>query len=189
MKMSPHLHRVIIGRTREVRGPDALERAAVAVCILVAIVAALIYGLHQVHMVEATEAIAMVAGPTEYNLIEYRAVHGDWPPRTDTRVFGEIVQQGLYVKKITLEQGGALTATLTFEALAYHPDFILNTPEKRKTSGYLSFRPAILGASGYESVMFLCGYAMPPAGAAEPQARNRTTLAANDVPPTCRRDR
>lgn len=124
MKTSLHLHRVIVGRTREVRGPDALEHAAVAVCILVATVAAMIYGLHQVHMVQAIEAITLVSGPKEYNLIEYRAVRGDWPPRTDTRIVGGN-RQGTYVKNITLGRGGVLTADLTFEKFVYHPGFFV----------------------------------------------------------------
>ena len=185
MKTFPYLHRVTVGRSREVRGPDALELGAVAACVLAVIVVALSYGLRQIHMAEVTEAIALVSGPSEYNLIEYRALYGGWPPYADGDIVGGN-RQGAYVKNIALGRDGVLTAELALRQNDFHPGFIVYAPEKRKTSGDLSFRPVLMGASGYETMMLLCGNAVPPVGVSEPHALNHTTIPEGDLPLACR---
>lgn len=176
------LHRVTIGRTREVRGPDALERGFVGVIIAIAMTVAVMFSIHSVRMIQTLDAVTLASG-AEIDAIIHRAVHGDWPRADDPNVLGRSVT-GRYVTRMTLGDDGLITATLTLGPVhgfgSRHPSTI------DATHGVLAFRPELLGMPEAPTIAFLCGYAKPVTGSAVTSSTNPTTLAEQDLPPFCR---
>lgn len=185
MQKRPPRYGVTIGRTREVRGSDALEFLAVAACVLSVLLVAMAYGFHQKRMAAITEPLSLASGGPESGLIVYRSLYGSWPSSLPNEIFREN-GIGLFVQTLRLRHYGAITAKITFpdKTEPYFPGWKV----VRKTSGLLSFRPVIAGAEGYGAVLFLCGYASPPRGVPAPRSVNETTLNEDDLPPDCRRD-
>jgi len=181
------MHKAVIGRSREVCGPDALELVFAAALVLLVTSIAMAYGLHQIRMAKATEAFTLTANARIAD-VEYQAFHGEWPPPDDRFVIGSYTQ-GEYVKSLTLGRDGTLTAGIRLQVSDPERDFIVFSRfwESKPVDGYLSFRPVVAGAEGYGSVLFLCGFASPPHGIAEPAGANMTSLGGNDLPPGCRR--
>lgn len=177
------LHRVTIGRTREVRGPDSLERAIVGIIIAVAMTLAVGFGVHQMRMADAAEAVTLARG-IEYDEVVARAVHGNWlsPPAAAGIARGT---KGRYVRKTTVGGDGVITMQLMLDTHAWG---VATRAEDRHApiAGLLSFRPQLIGAPGYEGVTFACGYAKPPGRATSPRGDNHTTLQRRDLPPACR---
>lgn len=186
MPSGPPPYKIVTGRTREVRGPDALELVFVAACILAACGIATVYGLHQLSMTETTEAFTLARNAMIGEVV-YKAFNGDWPHAGDTNVVTPDMQ-GKYVRSIKLGQKGTLTAGLMVNPFIRQENFtVFNEIRKPAIRGYLSLRPVVAGAQGYGSVLFLCGFELPPPGVGEPAGKNKTTLEGNDLPPACRR--
>lgn len=181
------MHKVVIGRSRELRGPDALELVLVAACVLAICGIATVYGLHQFRMAKTTEVLTLTTNAKIAD-VEYRAFNGEWPPPDDRFVLGSFAQ-GKYVESLKLGRDGTLTAGIRFQVSDPERDFIVFSRfwASKPVDGYLSFRPVVAGAEGYGSVLFLCGFASPPHGIAEPAGANMTSLGGNDLPPGCRR--
>ncbi len=183
----PSLHRVTVGRTREVRGPDALERGFVGLTIMAAAVLAIGYGIHQMRMVKVTEAIVLARQP-QIDETLYRAAHGTWPKTGDPSIVAGAQATGAvghYVTAAHLARHGVITMRLSlgqepFRTIAHE------LGEDEPSSGRLSFRPQLLGVPGFQAVTMLCGYARPVGGKTLPGANNGTTLSRQDVPPLCR---
>lgn len=172
------LHRVTIGRTREVRGPDALERGFVGLIIAVAIAVAGAFAIHSVRMVQTLDAVTLASG-AEIDAIIHRAVHGDWPRADDPGVTSGNAT-GNYVTRMRLGAHGLITANLS----AAH---IYGTSARHDANrGVLAFRPELLGPVDAPIITYLCGYAKPVAGGTVSSANNPTTLAEQDLPPFCR---
>lgn len=167
------------------RGPDALERAAVAMCTLTVLVFAVGFGIHQVRMAESIEAVSLVSGTPEYNLMEYRALYGRWPSRSNASVVGDNAT-GKYVRDISLDRDGVLTANIDFVPVSGLMNSSNTKGLKPRIDTYLSFRPLILGSGDAKAFMFLCGNASPPASNGTLYGENRTTLTRVDSPPDCR---
>ncbi len=174
------LHRITVGRTREVRGPDAMERLAAGVVASVVVGLALGFGAHQVRMFQALDAVSLATGPT-YDAIIHRALHGAWPEPADDASVGDNVQ-GRWVRHVVPEPYGGLTMHLTFTQAPL--DNIGN--RKPVSHGIVSMRPQWIQAGDFAAVTLLCGYAKPVPGAPAPRAVNRTTAARQDLPPFCR---
>lgn len=165
-------------QARRVRGPDALEYVAVTFISLIVIVCALPYLQHQVHMTQTTEAIALSQGP-KIDMIVQRALYGDWPaPSTTTLQHPSNLLSSYHVRKISLMPDATVDMTLSST-----PPLENHTSLPALT---VSFRPALLGAAGAQSVIFLCGHAAPPPGTTTVFGSNRTTVPSNDLPPACR---
>ena len=165
------LHRVVIGRTREVRGPDALERFAAGVTVAVVVAIAAGYGARSMLMAQTLDALSM-ARFQQINAVVYRAEHGRWPPPASPTEVGHsrvthVVQGG----------GGVITAELALGSTAGAPGSV---------HGFLSFRPELLGSKEAPAISFLCGYAKPVAGAVEGGAADRTSIPRKYLPPFCR---
>ncbi|HET9818500.1 MAG TPA: hypothetical protein VFP92_04980 [Rhodanobacteraceae bacterium] len=174
-------------QARRVRGPDALEYAAVAVTILVVLTGAAAFLVHPMHIVQATEGY-MAAASVKPDMIVHRAVHGSWPAPDDP-VMADMAShfQGVYVRHVSLAPDHALVVDVSFSNRLQ-----IGGPRELDAShagGTLSFRPALLGVPGAYSVMWLCGHAMPPSGPGKVFGQDRTTLAVNDLPFGCRRPR
>jgi len=184
MLNNKHYYNVTIGRTREVRGPDALETVVVWAFILAVLAIPMTYGFHQARMAEMTEPVSLVNASPNYDLIIYRSLYGRWPSSLPDEILKEN-RIGAYTKSFKLGAHGSMTAEVVF--LDQWVRTYINWSDSNKPSGFLSFRPVIAGARGYGSVLFLCGNASPPPGAPEPLAANRTTLVDNDLPPECRK--
>jgi hypothetical protein len=181
MRRRGHLHRVTIGRTREVRGPDAMERAAAGLIILVAMASAVGFGARHIRMVQSLDAVVL-ASATYYDSVVYRSVHGTWPSPDPDILGGNF--GGRYADNISLDPGGGITAELRLDA----PVFAKrrgSTAGRGQHRGLLSLRPERLGARDFPAFTLLCGYATPLA-AGRVQAASRTTVARSDLPPFCR---
>ena len=176
-------HRTVIGRTREVRGPDALEGGFAGIVIAVATAIAGWYGIQLMQMSQALDAVTVVRA-AQINAIVYHAVHGRWPSPRNLHIV-PADSRGKYVKQLVLGEGGSFSAELRLDT---RPVILagLGLREWRSTHGFLSFRPELLGSKDAPSVSFLCGYAKPVAGALNTGVENRTTLPRNSLPPFCR---
>lgn len=185
MRKVHHVHRVTVGRTRELRGPDAFERLAVAFIGFVVLGFALWYGLAHIRMTKSSEAISLALIP-EYNLILYRAHYGEWPAPENPHIVPAHAT-GKYVKSVSLEPGGGLRVEMGFGPHRSYTNskgqLVFRPP---KTSGYLSFRPQLVGAPGARAVIFLCGHADPVGESPHLRASDTTTLPVNFLPPACR---
>lgn len=174
---------MVIGRTREVRGPDALERGFAGIVIAVATAIAGWYGTQLMQMSQALEAVTTVRAG-EINAVVYHAVHGRWPSPGNRHIV-PTGNHGTYVKQLVLGEGGTFNAELTLDA---RPVILagLGLRGPRSTRGFLSFRPELFGSKDAPTVSFLCGYAKPVDGAFKTGVTNRTTLPRNYLPPFCR---
>jgi hypothetical protein len=176
-------HQITIGRTREVRGPDALEQGFAGVIVAVAMVIAGWFGIQLIHMTQTLDAVSVAGGP-QINAIIYHAEHGRWP----SPGYRDIVaahSNGNYVEHLALGEGGVITAELT---LGPAQGGLSGRGARLPNSihGFLSFRPELLGSKDAPSISFLCGYAKPVAGAIETTAAGQTTLPREYLPPFCR---
>lgn|SRR5574337_130751 len=176
-------HRITIGRTREVRGPDALERGAVGMIIAVVMVIAVWFGMQLVHMTQTLDAVTLASG-AQISAVIYHAEHGRWPA-ADERNIVAADSHGSYVKHLTLGEGGVITAELALSPAQGIPSR-LDADVLGNAHGFLSFRPELLGSTDAPSILFLCGYAKPVVGAIGTAAANRTTLPRKYLPPFCR---
>lgn len=176
-------HRIVIGRSREVRGPDALERGFAGLIIAAAMVIAVWFGIQLVQMTQTLDAVSLAGGP-QINAVLYHAVRGRWPSAGNQDIIAAN-GQGSYVEHLTLGEGGVITA----ELMLGPAQGVLTGRGARLPSsmqGFLSFRPELLGSKDEPVMTFLCGYAKPVAGAVETAAANRTTLPRRYLPPLCR---
>ena len=181
MLKNKHLYNVAAGRTREVRGPDALELAFAWGLILAILLIPAVYGLRQMRMAEMTEPVSMVSALPRNELIIYRSLYGRWPSSLPSAED----ESGRFFKAFKLGKRGSITAQITFQAQGAWP--LPAWDDSLETNGYLSFRPVIAGAAGYGALMLLCGYASAPPGVPEPTSVNHTTLNNGDLPPDCRK--
>jgi hypothetical protein len=177
-------HQIIIGRTREVSGPDALEQGFAGVIVTVAMVIAGWFGIQLIHMTQTLDAVSLASLP-QIDAIMYRTVHGRWLSPGNRHIVAAH-SNGSYARHLALGEGGVITAEMTLGpvqgALTGHgarvPDSL---------HGFLSFRPELLGSEDAPAISFLCGYAKPVAGAVvETAVSNRTTLPRKYLPPFCR---
>jgi len=176
-------HQITIGRTREVRGPDALERGFAGMIIAVAMVIAVWFGVQLIQMTQTLDAVSVAGGP-QINAIIYHAEHGRWPSPGNRDIVAAD-SNGNYVEHLALGEGGVITAELTLGPAQR----VLTGRGARLPSsihGFLSFRPELLGSKDAPSISFLCGYAKPVAGAIETTTANQTTLPRKYLPPFCR---
>lgn len=182
MRPARPLHRVTIGRTRELRGPDALERGFVGLIIAAGMVVAVCFGGRLIRMSQSLEAVSLSVA-TKIDAVVHHTVHGRWP-RPDTSATKRMVQ-GTYATNLSLGRDGVITAHLTLDASR---SFISHSmPLAGGTvRGTLAFRPELLGVRGAATITYLCGYAKPVSGGVEAIAANTTTLARHDLPPFCR---
>ncbi|HZX72323.1 MAG TPA: hypothetical protein VFE77_16070 [Rhodanobacter sp.] len=177
------LHRITIGRTREVRGPDAFEQGVAGVIVAVVTAFAGWFGVQLVHMTQTLDAVTFARG-AQINAVIYHAVQGRWPSPGDRNVVAAD-SHGDYVTHLALGEGGVITAELTLGPV---PVILTRGfgPVSGSAHGFLSFRPELLGSKDAPSISFLCGYAKPVAGAIESSAVNQTTLPRKYLPPFCR---
>lgn len=178
------LHRVTIGRTREVRGPDAFERGVAGIIIAVVSALALGFGLQLSRMVQTLEAVSMTS-TAKIDSVTYHTIHGHWPRAGDP----DIVVPGThsaYVQRLALDDHGSITATATLGPLRGIFSPRDGEPAASILHGSLSFRPALLGARDAPTISYLCGYAKPVAGTLRVSGANRTTLPRQVLPPFCR---
>ena len=180
MRSAPPLHRVTIGRTRETRGPDALERGMAGAIIVAATCIGLVFGARLIQMTETVDAVSLAAGP-ETNAVIYRAERGHWPRAQDPAIL-PAGGKGRFAKHLTLSNHGVLTAHLALSSLAT----LSGGSAAGSRHGDLSFRPELLGSRAAPSVSFLCGAAPPTAGAVEISPAGPTTLPKKFLPPFCR---
>lgn len=175
-------HRVTLGRSREVRGPDALERGFAGMIIAVAMVIAVGFGVQLIQMTQTLDAVSIVRG-AQINAIVYHAEYGRWPAPGDRHIAAGNVH-GSYVEHLTLGDGGVITAELTLAPRATLGGGAASGPGS--LHGFLSFRPELLGSKEAPSISFLCGYATRDAGAIGSIAANQTSLPRKFLPPYCR---
>ncbi|WP_276967265.1 hypothetical protein [Metallibacterium scheffleri] len=176
-------HQITIGRTREVRGPDALEQGFAGMVIAVAMVIAVWFGIQLAQMTQTLDAVSVAGGP-QINAVIYHAVHGRWPSSRNRDIVAAD-SNGNYVEHLALGEGGVITAELRLgPALGVLTGHGARLPSS--IHGFLSFRPELLGSKDAPSISFLCGYAKPVAGAIETTTANRTTLPKKYLPPFCR---
>lgn len=166
-------------------GPDALELLAAAFVALTTLSLVAGFSIHLVRLAQVSEAVMLARGAVP-DLIEFRSVHGYWP-RTAASPQGTVISslrsgQGSYTRSLELEPGGGLVARL----MLTRPRGFWSM-EHGHVDAALSLRPAVIGAAGFQSVIFLCGNSPPPSGVKRLEAANRTTLSTDDLPPTCRR--
>jgi hypothetical protein len=176
-------HQITIGRTREVRGPDALEQGFAGVIVAVAMVIAGWFGIQLIHMTQTLNAVSLASLP-QINAVMYHTVHGHWLSPGNQHIVAAD-SNGSYVKHLALGEGGVITAEMILGPV----QGVLTGRGARVPSslhGFLSFRPELLGSEDAPAISFLCGYAKPVAGAVETAASNRTTLPRKYLPPFCR---
>jgi hypothetical protein len=179
--MGALLHRTTIGRTRELRGPDALELGIVGIVVAGVTVMAAGFGSRLMLMTQSLDAITLARAP-QVNASVYRAEHGRWPPAGDGNILGK-AREGQHVQDLTLADGGVITAQLSLVRPLPGGN---GRGAAGDLQGQLSFRPELLGSREEPAVSFLCGYARPVAGTVEAGAVNRTTLPEEYLPPFCR---
>ena len=177
------LHQVTIGRSREVRGPDAMESGIVGVIIAGVMVVAVWFGMRLIPTVQTLDAVSLASGPA-YNEIIYHAVHGRWPPADDPTIIAGN-HQGSYVSNLTLGKDGVITAQLAIGAVAAF-ETASSATDPKTIHGALSFRPELLGSRDAPAISFLCGYARSVVDPAATSANNLTTLDEQVLPPFCR---
>lgn len=177
------LHRVTIGGTRGVRGPDALELGMVRVIIAIVIAMAVGYGVHMIRMAESLEAVSLASG-ARIDAIVYYSVHGRWPSPANPDIT-RTNTQGRFAQRLALGEDGVLTAELTLDP--NQPGLATFAATRGEAvHGLLSFRPELLGAEGAQAIVFHCGYAGSIASPTEMGVQNQTTLDRHDLPPFCR---
>lgn len=181
--MGARLHRIVIGRSREVRGPDALESAVVGVIVVVVMMVAMEFGVRATLMAQTLDAVSFARG-AQVNAVIYYAEHGRWPAPGSPDIVGAD-GRGSFFEQLTLDEGGAMTAELALGGIRAVPDGN-GIRASGKLRGSLSFRPELLGARDAPSISFLCGYAKPMAGAVAAGAVNRTSMSPDYLPPFCR---
>jgi hypothetical protein len=177
------LHRVTIGRTREVRGPDALERGFVGLVIVAAMAFAVWFGVQQMHMTEAVEAVSLGSAAVGQEVVHY-SVHGTWPAPGDSTIMAGN-DKGNYVKGARLGPDGRITMQMRLGPI-HADDFASGLGRRAVVTGALTLRPQLLGAPGSEAVVVWCGYAGPAGRTATLDVANKTTLPRRDLPPFCR---
>lgn len=181
--MGVMLHRITIGRTREVRGPDALEGSVVGVIVVVVMAIAMWFGVRLVLMAQTLDAVSVVRG-AQVNAVVYHAEHGRWPAPGSRDIIGAD-PHGSFFKHLTLDEGGVITAELTLDPTrAGAVGSGVRVPGNLQ--GFLSFRPELLGSRDAPSISFLCGYAKPIAEVVETGAVDRTSMPGEYLPPFCR---
>jgi len=181
--MGARLHRTAIGRTREVRGPDALELIAAGAIVAAVVAVATGFGSRVMLMAQTLDAVSLAWAP-QVNARVYRAEHGRWPSAGDPNILGD-ARAGSHVENLSLAEGGVITAQVVLgQSLpAGNRSGAVATGGVR---GRLSFRPELMGWAEEPTVSFLCGYATPVSGTVEATAANRTTLPVDYLPPSCR---
>jgi hypothetical protein len=177
------LHRVTIGRSREVRGPDGMETGMAVVIIAIVMIMALWFGMRLIPMAQTLDALSLASGP-ESNEIIYHAEHGRWPPADNPYMIAG-KGGGLYTNNLMLDGDGAITAELTLGLLPAI-GAARSTSATDSIQGSLSFRPELLGTPDVSTITFLCGYAKPVVDSAATSSANRTTLDRKILPPFCR---
>jgi hypothetical protein len=176
-------YRTVIGRSRELRGPDALELGFAGMIVAVAMMVAVWFGIQLVRMTQTLDAVTLARG-AQINAFLYRAAHGRWPP-AGARDIVVGAGKGNYVEHLVLGEGGVVTAELTLgPAPGGQAGRGVRSPGR--IHGFVSFRPELLGSQDAPAISFLCGYAAPVAGAVGTTAAGHTTLARADLPPSCR---
>jgi hypothetical protein len=178
------LHHVTVGRTREVRGPDALERGFVGVIIVAVISIGAVFGARAVRMSDTLDAVSLASGIEAAAVVHY-AVHGRWPAANDTNVIGKHVE-GTYATHAALGNDGVITVDMALDAARAGWPKTGFAAAEAPAYGKLSFRPELLGTRDAPTITYLCGYEKPVAGAVAEMAANPTTLARDDLPPLCR---
>lgn len=181
--MGATLHRIVIGRAREVRGPDALECGAVGLIVVVVMVIAMGFGVRAMLMAQSVDAVSFARG-AQINAVVYYAEHGRWPAAGSRDIVGAH-GRGSFSGQLTLDGDGVVTAELALGGIRAVPDGN-GIRASGKLQGLLSFRPELLGSSDAPSISFLCGYAKPVAGGAAAGAVNRTSMPPEYLPPFCR---
>lgn len=183
MRSASPLHRVTIGRTRGVRGPDGLEWGFVGLIVTAVAMVGLWFGVQFLHVVQVLDAVSLVSG-TRNNLVVYRALHGTWPSPSQADVILN-ARRGLHVADVVLGEDGVITAEVVlgpgppWSGTAYAPD-------ADAIDGILSFRPELLGSPLAPSVVFHCGYADSIGQSATSAATNPSTLDPRRLPHFCR---
>lgn len=180
-----HLHRVTIGRSREVRGPDGMEAGIAAVIIATVMIMAIWFGTRLLPMAQTLDALSLASLP-ESNEVIYHAMHGRWPPADNPYMIASN-SRGLYTNNLRLDGDGIITAQLTigpFRGLI--GGAAPSAAGADTTQGSVSFRPESLGVRDAQTIVFLCGYAKPVVDTAETSDTNRTTLNQTFLPPFCR---
>ena len=180
--MGAILHRTMIGRTRELRGPDALELVVAGAIVAAVVAVATGFGGRLMLMAQTLDAVTLAWAP-QVNARVYRAEHGRWPPAGDPDILGG-ARAGSHVEDLALEDGGVITAQLVLGRSV--PTGSHGGAAAGGLRGQLSFRPELMGSAAEPAVSFLCGYATPVAGTVEAGAANRTTLPGDYLPPFCR---
>lgn len=181
--MDTRLHRTAIGRTREVRGPDALELLVARVIVGVVVVIAAGFGSRAKLMVQPLEAITLAWAP-QVDARVYFAEHGRWPSAGDSNILGD-ARKGSHVEDLTLAEGGVITAQVSL-GQSLPPGKRDGVSVTGGVQGRLSSRPELMGSAEEPAISFLCGYALPVTGTVGPDAVNRTTLPEKYLPPFCR---
>lgn len=177
------LHRVVIGRSRELRGPDAMEMGVVMAIIALLMLLGACFGRRLLPMVQSLDALSLASGPA-YNEVVYHAVHGRWPSPNDPAIIADN-SKGMHVSAIALGSDGVITAQLTVNQ-AQASDAAPSAADANAVRGALSFRPQLLGSRDAPTITFLCGYARPIVGQPATVGANLTTLRKQDLPPFCR---
>jgi hypothetical protein len=160
-----------------------MERGFVGVIIAIVMVMAAWFGMRLIPMTQTLDALSLASGP-KYNEVIYHAVHGRWPPPDNPYMIGDN-GKGRYVKNLTLDGGGVITAELVLHPLAGIGATASGTGADT-IHGSLSFRPELLGARDAPTIVFLCGYAKPVMDPAATNGANGTTLDKPSLPPFCR---
>ncbi len=179
-------HRMTIGRSREVRGPDGMEMAMVATIVAIVSIMAIGFGARLLLMAQTLDAVSL-ASPVETNEVIYRAMRGRWPP-ADNPYMAIGNTRGNYTRNLRVDGAGSITAQLTIGPL----DELIGTAHTaaaastRTIQGSLSFRPESLGVRGAQTIVFLCGDARPIAGPDETNPIDSATLGKRFLPPFCR---
>ena len=183
MELLRPLHRVTVGRSREVRGPDGIEMGIAVVIITIVMIMAMWFGMRLISMVQTLDALFVASGPA-YNEIIYHAVHGRWPTADDPNII-DGNDKTLHVNNLTLGADGVITARLT---IGPTPAIRLGPSAKGADiiHGALSFRPELLGSRDSPTITFLSGYAKPIGDSAAADDTNLTTLDKHVLPPFCR---
>lgn len=177
------MHPLSVGRSRQVRGPDALELGFAGLTITAVTLLALTFAVRLTRMVEVLDAVSVASG-AQADAVVHRAVHGRWPAPGDAGVVSPDLH-GSYAWRLTLEDGGVVTADLRLGRAVFDADGS-GLHVENGVRGRLSFRPVLLGADDSPTLTYLCGYARPPAGVVAAPGADRTTLPRTLLPPFCR---
>ncbi|HET7570381.1 MAG TPA: hypothetical protein VFK96_07325 [Gammaproteobacteria bacterium] len=175
-----------VHRSRSFHAPDSLELTVAFIAIFAVIGLVPFYARHQIHMFEATEAVTLARSAIP-DLIEYHAVHGDWPEGgIASQVLLNINQTSLegYTQSLWVDAEGSVNAEVSLHAPATATDKTHQRLVASPVSGTLTFHPVVLGGTDWGAVVFMCGRARLP-GQPRPMVGS-TTLPDTDLPPACR---